>query len=145
MATQTEEPLPWEIEGPSQAGKIIMQVQQEQKLDRLKADQRAKDTNDLMMKTWTAMTAMATAAGVTEKMVSLEWWEEDGQCNLFAHIALEKGVSPEAVPDEIMKLIKGTCWAEALLDDLRINDYANKPFLPCGGKLLTAEQNSRWR
>ena len=39
-----------------------------------------------------------------------------------------------------MKLIKGTCWAEALIDDARINDFTGKPFMPCAGKELTAEQ-----
>lgn len=145
FATQTNEPLPWDVEGLSPANKICLQMQYEQNL---KAEQGAKDNSDLMMKTWTEMRAMVAAAGVKEELIK-EWWEhdyswdfytEEGQCNLFAHIALEKGVGPEAVPDEIMKLIQGTCWAEALIDDARINDFTGKPFMPCAGKELTAEQ-----
>ena len=81
-----------------------------------------------------------------------KWWEADinwnfhdveGQVCLFAHIAFEKGVDPTMVPDAIMKMIKGTCWAEAVGKAGRINDIINKPLKPCNGTLLTAEEIAR--
>ena len=64
----------------------------------------------------------------------------DGQINMFVLIALEKDISHEAVPDDIMSIIKGACSASHLHEDQRRNDYTGEIFKSCAGKTLTAEQ-----
>lgn len=59
---------------------------------------------------------------------------------MFSLIALEKDISPGMVPDDIMSIIKGTCWASHLHVDQRTNDYTGEVFKMCAGKVLTKEQ-----
>ena len=49
-----------------------------------------------------------------------EWWKGkfnydietiEGQYNMFSLIATERDMDRSAVPDDIMSIIKGTCWA----------------------------------
>ena len=115
-----------------------------------RAEERAKRIGDTCQMNFNELRALV-AGGPDKKHEIVDWWRSvlnydietiDGQYNMFSLIATERDMEKTVVPDDIMSIIKGTCWAFYLSEDKRINGYTNEIFCQCQGKILTAEQIS---
>ena len=90
QAPPTVELLPWEIEGLSAAEKAGLKMQHDQGI---RAEQRAKDNDDMLMKNWDEIRAVVSAVnGQQQPDLIKEWWDQewnydittiDGQVNMF--------------------------------------------------------------
>lgn len=104
----------------------------------------------MMDKNWDEIRAMVAAVpGAQQRDDIVDWWEDgfnydittsEGQGNMFSLLARERDIEPKSVPDDIMQIIKGTCWAFYLNEDCRIHDYTDQIYKPCAGKVLTQAQ-----
>lgn len=150
-ADSKAEKYPWEDKGLTIAEQIGLKMQHDigLKAEAVQAE-RDKRAQETMERNWDDIRALVAAPlGEQRYDEIIEWWEDgynydirtgEGQDNMFSLIAKERDMEPKSVPDDIMRIIKGTCWAFYLHEDCRINDYTGQIFKTCVGKVLTQEQ-----